>query len=231
MYIAMQESLNIGAGQSATTVKATDPKPVRGRSVERHANRQEPAFVNKVRGDASGVRKLARSVASVGNQARANQQADKALASAQRRVDQLRQLALAQQDRAPSPAEQIKAAAGFSTVEHDLAAIVESIPPIAGDLLPPLALGSAEELAVTISALKAAGERIAAERSAVETNQKEVRRNADALAAEAAQAADIDEVSAREIVAATTREIERGHEAALNSHASSIVQEAIRAFS
>ena len=92
----MQESLNIGAGQSATTVKAIDPNPVRGRSVERHGNRQEPAFVNKVRGDASGVRKLARSFASVGNQARANQQAAKALASAQRRVEELRQLALGQ---------------------------------------------------------------------------------------------------------------------------------------
>ncbi len=227
----MQETLNIGIGRPATTVQTTDSKPVRGRSVERRGDRQGPAFVNKVRGDATGVRKLARSVATISNQARVDQRADKALASTQRRVEQLRQLVQAQQDATPSPAEQIKAAARFSAVEHDLAAIVESIPPIAGDLLPPLALGSEDELAATISQLQAAGERIVAERSAVETSQADVRRAADALAAEAAAAGEIDEISAREMVIATTKQIELSQEAALNSHASSIVQEAIRALS
>lgn len=225
----MQDALSIGAGRPAGDVKIQDVKPVRGRAVERRGNRQGPAVVNKVRGDSSGARKLARAAASVSHRARTNQHADKALAAAQRRVAQLRQLAQIQRDSTPSPAEQIKAAARFSAVEHDLAAIVESLPPAAGDLLPPLALGNAEELAATISELKAAGERIVAERSAVESNQDDVRRAADALAAEAARAGDIDEVSAREMVAATAQQIELGHEAALNSHASAIVQEAIRA--
>jgi SepF-like predicted cell division protein (DUF552 family) len=225
----MQDALNIGAGRPAGDIKVHDVKPVRGRSVERRGNRRGPAVVNKVRGDASGVRKLARAAASASHQARTNQLADKALGSAQRRVEQLRQLAQIQRDSTPPPAEQIKAAARFSAVEHDLAAIVESIPPAAGDLLPPLALGNQEELAATISQLQAAGERIVAEQAALETSQADVRRAADALAAEAAEAGDIDEVSAREMVIATTKQIELSQEAALNSHASSIVQEAIRA--
>lgn len=225
----MQDALSIGAGKPASTVQASESKPVRGRSVERHSNQRGPSVVNKLRAGSSGVRKLAQSATTVRSQARSNQQAEKALASAQRRVSQLRQLAEVQRDNPPSPAEQIKAAASFSAVEHDLAAIVASIPPIAGDLLPPLAMGNTEELAATISQLQAAGERIAVEQNSVDSNQDDVRRNADALAAEAARAGDIDEVSAREIVAATTAQIEQGHEAALNSHASSLVQEAIRA--
>lgn len=225
----MQDALTVSAGRPAGDIKIQDVKPVRGRSVERRGNRQGPAVVNKVRGDATGALKLARAAATVSQQARSNQRADQALASAANRIAQLRQLAQAQRNGEPSPAEQIKAAARFSAVEHDLAAIVESIPPIAGDLLPPLALGNEGELAATISHLQAAGERIVAERSAVETSQADVRRAADALAAEAARAGDIDEVSAREMAIATAQQIELSQEAALNSHASSIVQEAIRA--
>ncbi len=222
----MQETLNVGAGQPATPVQAVDTKPVRARTVERRDDRQGPAIVDKLRGEAPGIRKLAQSVASVRNQARANQQTDKALSSAQRRIAQLSELALAQRNSTPSPVEQIKSAAQFSAVELDLAAIVEPVPSVAGDLLPPLALGNANELTATISQLRAAGERIVAERSALETRQEDVRKAADALGAEPGA---IDEVAAREIVDATARQIKLGQEAALSSHASSIVQEAIRA--
>jgi len=226
----MQETLNIGAGRAAADVQRADPKPVRGRGrgVERHSDRKGPAFVDKVRKNAPGVRKLAQSVAAAGKEARANQQATKAIASAQRQVEKLQQVALAQRGGEPSANRQIEAAGQFAAAEHDLAAIVESIPAIGGDLLPPLALGSEEELAATISQLQAAGERLVVEKNEVEARQKNVEQ---AVATFGNEPGAIDEVSAREIVNATAQQIERNQEAALNSHASAIIQEAIRAFS